>query len=151
MILLHIPGSPVAQPRAKATTINGHARMYTPSTANLYKASIALAATQRHPGPPFDGPLRLTISFVLPRPQRLIWKRRDMPREPHASKPDIDNMAKAVMDALMGIVWRDDSQVADLRVRKWIASGYEQPYTQILIEQITLPMERHDEKASGNR
>jgi Holliday junction resolvase RusA-like endonuclease len=40
------------------------------------------------------------------------------------------------MDALKGIAWRDDAQVAELTVRKFIASGYEQPHTQIRIEQI---------------
>jgi Holliday junction resolvase RusA-like endonuclease len=31
-----------------------------------------------------------------------------MPRLPHTSKPDRDNLDKAVMDALKGIAWIDD-------------------------------------------
>lgn len=34
------------------------------------------------------------------------------------SKPDWDNEGKLVCDALNGIVWRDDAQIADGRVRK---------------------------------
>lgn len=34
------------------------------------------------------------------------------------NKPDCDNIAKAVLDALNGIAYKDDSQVADLVVRK---------------------------------
>ena len=34
------------------------------------------------------------------------------------AKPDADNFAKLVSDALTGIVWKDDAQVTDLSVRK---------------------------------
>jgi Holliday junction resolvase RusA-like endonuclease len=40
---------------------------------------------------------------------RLAW---------HTGKPDADNILKAVCDALNGIVWHDDSQVAFARVLK---------------------------------
>jgi Holliday junction resolvase RusA-like endonuclease len=38
----------------------------------------------------------------------------------HIAKPDLDNLAKAVMDAIsdLGTIWRDDSQVAALRMSK---------------------------------
>ena len=36
---------------------------------------------------------------------------------PH-KKPDVDNIAKVVLDALNGLVYTDDKQVTDLRVRK---------------------------------
>lgn len=31
---------------------------------------------------------------------------------------DVDNLAKPILDALTGVLWLDDSQVAELRVRK---------------------------------
>ena len=136
VISIHVPGTPVAQPRAKATTINGHARMYTPTTASAFKAAVAMLAEKSHPGPPLDGAVAISITFVLDRPKSKIWKRREMPRERHCIKPDADNLAKSVMDALKGIAWRDDSQVASLHVAKWVASGYEQPHTQITIEML---------------
>lgn len=33
-------------------------------------------------------------------------------------KPDVDNVSKLVLDALNGILWRDDAQVCDLHVRR---------------------------------
>ncbi|MBR2256246.1 MAG: RusA family crossover junction endodeoxyribonuclease [Blautia sp.] len=36
----------------------------------------------------------------------------------YTKKPDIDNIAKAALDALNGLAWHDDSQVVSLLVRK---------------------------------
>ena len=36
---------------------------------------------------------------------------------------DIDNLAKAVLDALNGVCWQDDSQVAELYVTKNLADA----------------------------
>ena len=34
------------------------------------------------------------------------------------TKPDVDNIVKAIGDGLNGVVWRDDVQAVDLFVRK---------------------------------
>jgi len=36
--------------------------------------------------------------------------------------PDCDNIAKAILDAMTGIVWKDDRQVLDLRIIKHLNS-----------------------------
>jgi hypothetical protein len=43
----------------------------------------------------------------------------------HATKPDVENLAKALLDALTGILWVDDGQVAELVLRKKVAAGGE--------------------------
>jgi len=48
-----------------------------------------------------------------------------MPRSPHVGKPDCDNLAKSVCDALNGILWDDDRQICRLVVEKWYAAGDE--------------------------
>ena len=45
-------------------------------------------------------------------------KREKIP-SPNLVKPDVDNIAKAVLDALNGIAYDDDSQVVELTVKKW--------------------------------
>ena len=37
---------------------------------------------------------------------------------PFTRKPDADNVAKSVLDALNGVAWLDDAQVTHLSVRK---------------------------------
>lgn len=63
-----------------------------------------------------DAPYALTVDIyrALPksRPKRVL-------SEPDTFKPDADNVAKLVMDALNGAAYRDDSQVVSLCVRKW--------------------------------
>lgn len=134
MIAFEVPGVPVAQPRVKATAFGGHARVYTPKTADVYKASVAIACQSVHGDqPPCDGPLEVFIEFVLPRPKAMIWKSRPMPSVRHDKKPDIDNLAKAVLDSLGGIAWRDDSQICVLQLCKRIAGGDEQPHTRVRV------------------
>lgn len=133
MISFTVPGIPIAQPRVKATAIGGYVRVYTPKTADAYKASVALAFGQAYSGSPLTGPVAASIEFVMPRTKSMIWKTRPMPSAPHAKRPDIDNLAKAVMDALLGLAWNDDAQVYELTMRKFIASGDDQPRTLIRI------------------
>lgn len=136
LIVFSVPGVPIAQPRIKATAIGGYARVYTPKTADAYKASVAIAFKTAYGGNPIDGPVRIEIEFVMPRSKSMIWKKREMPSEWHTKKPDIDNLAKAAMDALYGLAWIDDSQVCSLVIAKRIASGTESPSTVIKIKSL---------------
>lgn len=46
-------------------------------------------------------------------------------KERPTKKPDLDNCAKAILDALNGVAWHDDSQVVCLSVNKYYAErGY---------------------------
>ena len=138
-LIIYVPAVPVAQPRARATTINGAARMYEAAKSHpvhAFKASVRLAAREVYQGPPLDCPLSVSAVFVFPRPKRLVWKKRDMPRVPHSIKPDRDNCDKALLDALRGTVFVDDAQVCDGSLRKVYAAGDEQPHVLVTIEQL---------------
>lgn len=85
---------------------------------------------------PLSGPLMVTMVFSMPRPKRLVWKSKPMPRLPHTSKPDCDNLAKGTLDAMTGVAWDDDSQVCVLAVQKWIAGGNDSPGVKISVNQV---------------
>ena len=117
-VRFEIPGIPVAKGRPKATTINGQARMYTPAKTVAYESTVALFARQAMgAAEPIAGPLALSIVATWPIPPSWPKKRREAATF-KASKPDADNVAKAIGDACNGIVWVDDSQVVDLRCVK---------------------------------
>lgn len=50
-----------------------------------------------------------------------------------AKKPDIDNIAKAVLDALNSVAYRDDTQVVELQLRKQYS---EKPRVEICMEEL---------------
>ena len=130
-ITFRVPSLPVAQPRAKATTVNGMARMYEASSKHgihTFKASVKMMAHQTYQGPPLEGPLsaRLTFVFASKKKER-VYK---------ITRPDNDNLAKGVLDALNGLLFKDDSQVCELVVRKWHAGKDEQPHVMIEIQEV---------------
>jgi Holliday junction resolvase RusA-like endonuclease len=147
MIKFHVPGLPVAQPRQRQRVVMAKGRAfatnYTPrkDPVNEFKAAVRLAGQQAgeaavrqvvgnehltlFPFEPIDGPVAVTLLFLFPRPTRLRWKKRPMPREPHTSKPDIENLAKAVLDALKSILFLDDAQVCRLVIEKHYAAADE--------------------------
>jgi Holliday junction resolvase RusA-like endonuclease len=69
-----------------------------------------------------EGPVAIRIVAIFDRPKSMIWKRRAMPRVWKTTKPDGDNIEKGVFDALKGIAWRDDSQIALQHVERFIGS-----------------------------
>lgn len=99
-----------------------HARMYTPdetlraerAIAAACREAMAEAGIQPLPFGPHE-PVILTVDAYRPLPES---RPKSVRSEPDTYKPDADNEAKLVMDALNGLVWADDAQVVDLHVRK---------------------------------
>lgn len=140
-----VPAVPVAQPRVKSTAIGGKARMYTPTKIGkgdnrrdhpiaAFKASVRHAASLAYNGAPIRGPVRVDLEFVFPRQANRIWKSKPMPRYRHTTKPDRDNLDKAVLDSLSKWMLEDDRQVCSGSIEKWHAAGDEQPHVRVTIE-----------------
>lgn len=126
-------GHPKGQPRPKAFARKFgdkySARVYDPGTAENWKSQIADAFRRNYPT--FDtivGPVELRIVFYMPRPKSHFRSNGNLkPNAPDfcESKPDLDNLEKAVMDCLTHLnVWRDDSQVC----RKFTTKAYTKAY-----------------------
>jgi Holliday junction resolvase RusA-like endonuclease len=145
-----VPAVPVAQPRQRHRVVPSGGRPFvqnfTPAKhpVQAFKASVRLAARDAYQGPPLDGPVGIVVVFAMPRPGRLMWKKRPMPRCLHVSKPDLDNLAKAVKDALTGLLWRDDAQIAHANLSKVYASGEEQPSVRIEVSSLADSQSSYD-------
>lgn len=81
---------------------------------------------------PWTGPVEVSIVAVFPRPQ----KHRRKSRARKTSKPDCDNIEKAVLDGLNKIAFKDDAQVSDLSCKKRIGAIGEAPRTDITIRRL---------------
>jgi len=82
------------------------------------------------------GALCLSVSFNMPRPKHHFnSKGATKQTSPlwHTSKPDATKMLRAVEDALNGILWNDDSNIATQSVRKWYAIN---PGAEITVKEI---------------
>jgi Holliday junction resolvase RusA-like endonuclease len=121
-------GIPKGQPRPRAFArkfgAKWSARVYDAATAEGWKSQVADAfAKQKPPGfQTFDGPVEVEMRFHFPRPKCHLRSNGNVKQSAphfHTCKPDCDNAAKAVLDALTQIgVWRDDKQVCRLLVEK---------------------------------
>ena len=66
-----------------------------------------------------DGNLQMRIVAVRMIPESSSAKRKaDLRGRPCRSKPDIDNIIKALCDALNGVAYEDDSQVVKIAAEK---------------------------------
>jgi Holliday junction resolvase RusA-like endonuclease len=82
-----------------------------------WRREVISAAQQGWAGPPMDGPLRLEVRFVFPRPAS-IRKSAYL----KSTTPDVDKLCRALMDALkLARLIVDDARVADLRALKVLA------------------------------
>jgi len=132
--------APLGKGRPRATVQNGRARVYTPTaTANWEHFAADELRFYMAGKPAMTGPLGCEIVAVFPRTAALLAKNKigyKYPtwRLPHAVKPDADNIAKSVLDAVekAGII-SDDKQIALLTVGKHWAMISEQPCVEVRI------------------
>jgi crossover junction endodeoxyribonuclease RusA len=90
-----------------------------------WRATVAAAAVEAiGERPQLVGPLELRAVFVFARPASHWGTGRNLQRlKPSApayrpSKPDLDKLLRAIGDALTGIAFRDDAQLAVIRAEK---------------------------------
>jgi Holliday junction resolvase RusA-like endonuclease len=118
-----VPGAPFGKGRPRiGIRSNGRAMAFTPAKTVNYEAMVKLAA-QAAMGdkPPVNTPVTARIIAVFPVPASWSKKRQEEAIrlcEYPTKKPDADNVCKAILDACNQIIYRDDSQVVDLMVRK---------------------------------
>lgn len=100
---IFIPGRPVPKGRPRF----GNGRTYTPVKTQKEEQRIALA----YKGPCYTGAVSITLNFWFSRP-------KTNRKEFMTQRPDCDNLAKLVTDALNGKAYVDDQQIVELKVSK---------------------------------
>mgnify|MGYP001776268642 CR=1 FL=1 len=124
-LMFEIPGSPIGQGRPKFSTINGHAKAYDPEKSRNYKAYVRMLATQAMKDSGFtmiEGPcvLRIDAYFEVPKSKSKKFREAALSGlEWPTKKPDADNIVKAILDALNGLMYKDDSCIVELSCVKY--------------------------------
>lgn len=125
MVRFYVPGKPQGKARAR-TFYNkrlGHMQSITPENTVLYENRIIQcfleqAGTERKL---LEGPVQVYIAAYYPVPKSTTKKNRKEIAEQRllpTKKPDADNIAKVVCDALNQIAYADDTQIVRLIVTK---------------------------------
>lgn len=113
-----IDGEPKAQQRPRLFRQGNFMRAYSPKTNWYMIVYYACLGMKNKTKTVFKTPVSLHLSFFLPIPKSLSEKKKKALKW-HVNKPDVDNLAKAVMDAINNAgLWEDDKLVAELKVDK---------------------------------
>lgn len=149
-----ILGEPVGQGRPRTVRIGPMVRIHPAKKSAEWEA---LAAQQMAAAwgarAPHAGPVELHVLVLCPRPKSTP-KRSGVGRSWHTAKPDLDNVVKAVADALVKAgVLRDDVFVAALQARSYVAAADESPRVRLQVHELVplevVPAPVHARRASS--
>jgi Holliday junction resolvase RusA-like endonuclease len=114
-----LSGAPVPQKQTRFTCAGGRPHAYDPSKKDL--EMIRWQVRPFAPKEPLEGPIDLRMVFYLPIPKSTSKARADQMKRRimlPVVKPDVDNLAYLVTNALKTIVYRDDSQICEQHIYK---------------------------------
>lgn len=125
-----VPGHPAPQGSKQAFVRGKRAVLVEVSKRVKPWREAVQDAAITHGCQPLDGPVSVKLTFLMPRPKA-------MPKKANLTmiqKPDSDKLARAVLDALTGVCFDDDSQVTRLLVVKRRAGTAEESGVMIHVE-----------------
>lgn len=103
-LIFQINGIPIAKGRPRASVRGGIARIYTPAETRKFEALVTAVGRKVMAGrPPISGPLSVSLHFRLPIPKSATKRAKAAMAAGEiapVSRPDLDNLAKALLDGL---------------------------------------------------
>lgn len=135
-LTIWFPTEPTPKGRPRFTRFG---KAYTPKKTQDYEKKIADYFKQNPNRFKFekDIPVAINLVFGMPIPKSTPKSRKEAMIEgiiKHTKRPDVDNMAKAVLDALNGLAWDDDSQIVRLSITKEYTK---EPYVYLYMHEYT--------------
>jgi Holliday junction resolvase RusA-like endonuclease len=114
MLTFEVIGKPQGKARARVTKWGA----YTPDKTVLYENLIKMSFQQEYPKHNIlEGYLKMRITAVFEPTKSTSKKNKEKMYKQEirpAKKPDIDNIAKVVLDSLNSVAYKDDIQVVEL-------------------------------------
>lgn len=119
-----VPGDPVPQPRPRVSTVGAFGRAYVPKSHPIHEFRARVAAAAQAAGlTKTASSVVVTIEATFGRPRSHYLKAGVKASAPELPRPDCDNLAKSVLDALQDVMG-DDTRVARLAIQKaWDREG----------------------------
>ncbi len=158
VIAFTVEGLPKGKERPRARILPGkrgqkpRATIYTPSSTKSFEASVKRVVLQAMKGKaPIEGPVKVAILIGMPIAKSWTKTRKAEVRKgliAHTSKPDIDNVTKAVLDGMVindktpdqvthhrGVM-QDDNQIVKLTVLK---DFVDEPRVSVRVTELVVP------------
>ncbi len=110
-VYFEVRGDPVPKARARTVRKGGRTWSFTPKRVAAWEKMVK-AEAEKHFDAPLPGPIMVVMTFYMDRPA----SRRTETWVP--TTPDLDNLEKAVLDALNGIAYVDDRFVVAKNAQK---------------------------------
>lgn len=115
-----VPGEPVGKARPRMTRA-GHT--YTPGKTVSYENLVKLCFRNVYPNwVPVEDKITVALHAYYSIPKSASKKKQVLMHDGRirpTKKPDVDNIMKAIADALNGIAYKDDSQIVSASINKW--------------------------------
>lgn len=129
LLAFEIKTTPVPQARPRFYVrhhgLKNFVGAYDPKQCKTFKEVIAwharIKAMEQGLKAPLSGAISINLIFQMGENGKEVY---------HTKRPDIDNLAKAVKDALKGIIYADDSQIVEAHLYK----RYGEPMVRINIK-----------------
>ena len=120
-VMFNVDCNPVGKQRPRFRRVGNFVRTYSPKPTTDFESLIKSRAEQAMGGmEPLETPVALYCYVRLPIPQSYSKKRLQacLDGSERPKKPDLDNVVKAVQDALNGVIYKDDVQIVSLHATK---------------------------------
>lgn len=118
-----VPGEIVGKERPRVNMYTG--RVYTPNKTKDYEFLVQQYFKIKYPNyQMLEGRISINIIAYLKIPKSTSKTKTQEMLENKLSptkKPDVDNIAKSILDAMNGFVFKDDNQVSKISVEKRFA------------------------------
>lgn len=123
MITFTIPGRIRGKQRPRVVKRGNFVRTYTPIETENAEAMVRDFAAKAMAGRAlFQGPVALRVEISMNTP--VSWsKKRRAAAYFVMGKPDYDNQIKLLSDSMNGVVYKDDSQIADAHITRRYDDG----------------------------
>ena len=137
-ITFTIIGEPMGKQRPKFSRAGSFVKTYTPEATANYEQWVKLSYMQQRGDTAVieDEEIAVTITAYFKIPASVSKKKAEQMRLGYirpTKKPDFDNIAKIICDALNGLAYKDDAAIVSAIVEKYYASD-DEPKVLVTIE-----------------
>lgn len=113
-----IDGTPVSQARPRFARVGKGVTTYDIEAVRDYKSYCKTIIASKKPPELATGALKVNIDIFVQKSKS--WSKK---RTYASTKPDIDNFVKLILDCMESLVYKNDSQIVELLVKKKLSDN----------------------------